>query len=62
MSKLLLKDLVPTTFTEEELNIIHIALMRGMTSSNQYFRERCERLLHKILRMMTQDPSVLVQQ
>ncbi len=37
------------TVSEEELAIIHMALIRGLNSSNAYFREGCERLLKKTL-------------
>jgi len=39
--------------SEEELATIQMALMRGMNSSNTYFREQCEKLLQKILSRMS---------
>lgn len=36
-------------FSEEELGIIAVALTRGGNSSNPYFKEKCEELLHRIL-------------
>jgi len=43
-------------FSEEELGILQMALIRGIASSNQYFRENCEKLLPKVLEMMAQGP------
>ncbi len=40
---------VAIKLSEEELAAIHMALMRGMNSSNAYFREICEKLLQKFL-------------
>jgi len=42
------------TLSEEELATIQMALMRGMNSSNAYFRRQCEKLLQKILSNMSQ--------
>ncbi|MEM2087185.1 MAG: hypothetical protein QXF52_00760 [Thermoproteota archaeon] len=39
--------------SEEELAVIQMALMRGMSSSNAYFREMCEKLLKKFLDNMS---------
>lgn len=45
---------ISITLSEEELTTIHMALMRSMNSSNAYFRERCEKLLQKMLDGMSQ--------
>jgi len=55
MSKLIAEELIIMEFSDEELGIIQMALMRGITSPNQYFKERCERLLHKILDRMARE-------
>lgn len=40
---------VTLVLSEEELAILHMALMKGTNSSNAYFREGCEKLLQKML-------------
>lgn len=40
---------VAIKLSEEEFAVIQMALMRGMNSSNAYFREICEELLKKFL-------------
>jgi hypothetical protein len=45
---------IAITLSEEELAVIQMALMRGMNSSNAYFKEQCEKLLQKILSRMSQ--------
>jgi hypothetical protein len=49
------KENLTIVLSEEELATVQMALMRGMKSSNPYFRESCEKLLQKMLRGMSRD-------
>lgn len=44
---------VAIKLSDEELAVIQMALMRGMNSSNAYFKEMCEKLLQKLLSNMS---------